>query len=262
MLIQLDAPANDASAQADGSYAGATGYTGKLCAEVLSKHPSKPRWAIAGRDDTRLQALRKQLNLPKSVGTIAANNNDVKSLHAMLEQTSSIVNVVGPFRQMGAEKIVKACTETGTHYFDLSGETGFNATIAKYDEAAKAKKIVIAPSVGFDSLPFDLSTYLAASHLKTKQKAQIGSVEVTAIFKGGISGGTIQSALDMTDVDKTQMQAVRSDWLSPMKGSHKPIQSSLPFYSAPFQRYGIFTPFTLHNTRVSRNISRVSWNQG
>jgi hypothetical protein len=41
---------------------GATGYTGKLCAEhIHAKLPSDLRWAIAGRSRAKLEALRKEL---------------------------------------------------------------------------------------------------------------------------------------------------------------------------------------------------------
>ncbi|UZJ56291.1 hypothetical protein CBS101457_005611 [Exobasidium rhododendri] len=231
---------------------GATGYTGRLCAEVLAKHPTHPNWAIAGRDIKRLQALRSKLNLSDKIGTIEANNGDIGSLKSMLKQTKAIVNVVGPFREMGAEKVVQMCTEVGTHYFDLSGETGFNASVCTYDEAARRAGIVLASSVGFDCLPFDLATYLSVQHLKSQQKKgdEVGSVEVSCKIIAGFSSGTISSALDMMDIDKTQMQSVRPDWLSPIQGINKAIQGFSPFYSAPYRGYAIFTPFTIHNTRL------------
>jgi short subunit dehydrogenase-like uncharacterized protein len=231
---------------------GATGYTGRLCAEVLASHPSQPRWAIAGRDKQRLQALRSKLQLTEQVGTIVANNDDVSSLENMLQQTKSIVNVVGPFRAMGAENVVQTCTKTSTHYFDLSGETGFNATVSKYDKAAKEAGVVLAPSVGFDCLPFDLATYLSVQHLKAQQgkEEEVGKVEVSCKIVGGFSGGTVLSLLDMIDIDKTQVQSIRSDWLSPLRGIHKPMQRATPFFSTPYRAYAIFSPFTIHNTRL------------
>jgi short subunit dehydrogenase-like uncharacterized protein len=41
---------------------GATGYTGKLCAEHITKElPTDLKWAIAGRDRTKLAALAEKL---------------------------------------------------------------------------------------------------------------------------------------------------------------------------------------------------------
>ncbi len=55
--------------------------------------------------------------------------------------------------------MVKACVEEGTHYVDLSGETGFNADVIEaYHLKAQAKGVTVSNSVGFDSLPFDLTT--------------------------------------------------------------------------------------------------------
>lgn len=101
---------------------GATGYTGKLCCEYLAKHPSSPRWAVAGRDTARLSALRTQFNLPDSVGVIVANTSDPKTCEAMVEQTKSVVNLVGPYVRYNGEVLIKACLAKNTAYFDLSGE--------------------------------------------------------------------------------------------------------------------------------------------
>lgn len=41
---------------------GATGYTGKLCAEhIVEKLPTDLKWAVAGRDRTKLAALVEKL---------------------------------------------------------------------------------------------------------------------------------------------------------------------------------------------------------
>jgi hypothetical protein len=41
---------------------GATGYTGKLCAEhIHAKLPNDLRWAIAGRSQAKLEALRNEI---------------------------------------------------------------------------------------------------------------------------------------------------------------------------------------------------------
>lgn len=54
---------------------GATGYTGKLCAEHIHANlPSDLRWAIAGRSQAKLEGLREELR----------SNNSSKSLPGML----------------------------------------------------------------------------------------------------------------------------------------------------------------------------------
>lgn len=166
---------------------GATGYTGKKCAAHLSKHPGSPRWAIAGRSSSRLESLRKELNLSSDVGTIVANTSDAASVRSMVTQAKCLMNVVGPFRLLGGEAIATACVETGTHYLDLSGETLFNASlIENLGEKAKQKGVILAPSVGLDSMPFDLATYLAVQQLK-KTGAQVGRVDTAFVAKGSVS---------------------------------------------------------------------------
>lgn len=232
---------------------GATGYTGKLCAAYLATHSGSPRWALGGRNKTRLQNLRSSLKLSESVGTVQADSTDYASLLAMAEQTAVVINIAGPYRRNNAIEVIRACVEKGTSYVDLSGESGFNsAAIEKFHAAAQEKHVIIAPSVGFDSLPFDLTTYLAAKHAKAT--AGGGDVEVLTadcgvLMKGAVSTGTISSAIDMAEVDSTQLQCTKPDWLSPVQGSHKVSWYASRFFPQ-FGRYGAFTPFTTHNHRI------------
>lgn len=50
---------------------GATGYTGKLCAEhIHTSLPSDLRWAIAGRSEAKLEGLRNELKSKNSSGAL------------------------------------------------------------------------------------------------------------------------------------------------------------------------------------------------
>ena len=42
---------------------GATGFTGRLCAEYLKNNYPEIKWAIAGRDRQKLEALKNSLDL-------------------------------------------------------------------------------------------------------------------------------------------------------------------------------------------------------
>ncbi|PWN49883.1 hypothetical protein IE53DRAFT_411308 [Violaceomyces palustris] len=230
---------------------GATGFTGKICAKYLSKHPQNPKWALAGRNSERLKDLRSKLDLGDHVGTIQANSFDPDSLDAMAKRVKVVINIVGPYRKNNAEAVVKACVQNGTSYVDLSGETAFNATlIEKYHLAAQAKQSIIAPSVGFDSLPFDVTTFLAAQHAKQSAGpgSEIESVSVAVVAKGGISSGTISSAIDM-HLDKSQLSPGKPDWLSPVSGRHTSDWYGSKYFPQ-FKKYGAFSPFTPHNHRI------------
>jgi short subunit dehydrogenase-like uncharacterized protein len=57
------------------------GFTGSLVVEYLSKnYPSGLRWAIAGRDVSKLSSIQSKLNLDPSVGLLFADSSDPESL--------------------------------------------------------------------------------------------------------------------------------------------------------------------------------------
>lgn len=236
---------------------GATGFTGGLCCKYLATHPQSPSWAMAGRSASRLSAARSKLPLQddNKVGTIEAQTSDYASLVNMTKQARVLVNIVGPFRPFHADQVVKACIETGTHYVDLSGETGFNADIVEHFHlAAEAARVVVAPSVGFDSLPFDLTTYLAVQKAKSLSNGgQVNLAECAYDMPPALSAGTLSSAISMAD-DPVQMRPTRGDWLSPV--SHPDSLSFEPVRFFPQRgRWGAQTAFTYHNTRIVQRTS-------
>ncbi|EST09382.1 Saccharopine dehydrogenase / Homospermidine synthase [Kalmanozyma brasiliensis GHG001] len=230
---------------------GATGYTGKLVCKYLLSHPEKRSWAVAGRSASRLSSLKSDLGLPSSVGVIEAETSKYASLTAMTAQAKVLINIVGPYRPFKASEVVRACVETGTHYVDLSGETGFNKDIIdEFHLAAQAKGVTVSSSVGFDSLPFDLTTYLAAQKVKqlTGGKSDVKLAECAYDLPESLSAGTLASAIAMAS-EKEQMFSVRGDWLSPIA---KP--DALSFNTVRWfpqrQRWGAQNTFSIHNTRM------------
>src|SRR5689334_2392530 len=108
---------------------GATGYTGGLTAEYLARHaPAGTRWALAGRNRGKLEAVRARLaeinpacaQLP----LLAADATDAASLKLVAEAARAIITTVGPYILHG-EPLVAACAAAGTDYVDLTGEPEF-----------------------------------------------------------------------------------------------------------------------------------------
>ena len=230
---------------------GATGYTGQLVCKYLLSHPEQRPWAVAGRSASRLAALKNNLSLPETVGVLEAETSDYASLTRMTAQAKALVNIVGPYRPFKASQVVRACVETGTHYVDLSGETGFNSdVIEQFHTVAQQKGITVACSVGFDSLPFDLTTYLAAQKAKqlSSNNAEVKLVECAYDLPKDLSAGTLASAVSMAS-EKEQMYSIRGDWLSPVA---KP--DSLTFNAVRFfpqrAKWGAQNTFSIHNTRM------------
>ncbi len=170
---------------------GGTGFTGGLTAAYLAAHlPADARWALAGRDSGRLEALRDRLDV--DVPLLHADATDPSSLHDLASSTRVVITTVGPYITYG-EPLVAACAEAGTDYVDLTGEPEFvDLMYLKYHALAADTGARIVHACGFDSIPHDLGVYFTLKHLPTGVPAHVdGYVRV----KGTISGGTYQSAI-------------------------------------------------------------------
>ena len=66
---------------------GATGYTGRLVAEhFLREYGSTvdgPKWAMAGRSLSKLEAVRDEIGAPETIPLVVADADDRTSLDAM-----------------------------------------------------------------------------------------------------------------------------------------------------------------------------------
>ncbi len=174
---------------------GATGYTGKLVAEYLAQRDPAPRWAMAGRSLTKLEAAQTEVGAPADTPLIVADADDPSALKAMCERTKVVLTTVGPYQLYG-EPLVAACAHTGTGYVDLCGEPAWmRAMIDKYDADAKASGARIVFSCGFDSIPFDLGVWEVQQCAKAKFGRPAPRVKGRIRkMQGTFSGGTFASA--------------------------------------------------------------------
>jgi len=177
---------------------GATGYTGRLVAEYLSSHygsdGNAPKWAMAGRSQDKLAAVRDEIGAPADTPLVVADADDVVDLEKMCARTKVVITTVGPYQLYG-DKLVAACVKTGTDYTDLCGEPGWMyEKIEQHQAKAKETGARICFSSGFDSIPFDLGvlmTQKAAKDRFGKTSSKIrGRVRAMA---GTFSGGTAAS---------------------------------------------------------------------
>ena len=145
---------------------GATGFTGRLVAEYLAGQygvGKDLKWAMAGRSEDKLAAVRDEIGAPKDVPFVVADASDTASLKAMAERTSVVLTTVGPYQLYGSD-LVAACAEAGTDYVDLCGEVNWmHQMIAAHSDKAKETGARIVLSCGFDSIPFDLGVYFPAA---------------------------------------------------------------------------------------------------
>lgn len=176
---------------------GATGFTGGLVAEHLARHgPPDLRWAVAGRDPGRLEDVRARVAglgpAGATVGTVAADVTDARSLRDLAGRTRVLATTVGPYVQHG-EAAVAACADTGTDYADLSGEPEFvDRTWLRHHERALATGARLVHACGFDSVPHDLGAWFTVRQLPADVPLTIAAYVRAG---GAVSGGTYHSAV-------------------------------------------------------------------
>jgi len=177
---------------------GATGFTGQLVAEYLTrqyKTDNSLKWAMAGRSLGKLKSVRDAIGAPGNTPLIVADASDAASLRAMAERTMSVITTVGPYQLYG-EELLAACVATGTDYLDLCGEPiWMRQMIDKYEAAAKESGARIVFSCGFDSVPFELGTFFVQEEAKRVFGAPAARVKGRVRdMRGTLSGGTAASA--------------------------------------------------------------------
>ena len=174
---------------------GASGFTGKLVAAYLIEAHPDVTWAIAGRNQQKLEALRRELNQPE-LPIVIADSADAASLAAMAAKTKTLVSTVGPYAQFGTP-VLEACAQEGTHYCDLTGEAQWMAEVyERIDPIAKASGARLVHCCGFDSIPSDLSVFFLQKHFK--ERFGHYATHVTGRMGravGGVSGGTVASLM-------------------------------------------------------------------
>lgn len=185
---------------------GATGYTGKLTAEyITSSLPTNIKWAVAGRNQSKLQSLvgeLKTLNSTRSTpDIITVANLSTPELTALAKKTRVILNTIGPF-YLYSSPIVEAAAQTGTHYLDVTGETPWvKEIILKHEATAKKTGAILIPQVGVESAPSDLIAYIATRMIRKVWDCGVMDIvaSVHELKSSGASGGTLATGLGITD---------------------------------------------------------------
>ncbi len=124
---------------------GASGYTGKLTAWKLAKRGIP--FIAAGRNAERLQLEMDRV--PELKGAdykCVAVNHERKALAELFKGKSVVINIVGPFMQLG-RPVVDACLDAGCHYFDTTGEMDWVMMLRdEYGAKFAAKKLALCPA--------------------------------------------------------------------------------------------------------------------
>jgi short subunit dehydrogenase-like uncharacterized protein len=174
---------------------GATGFTGGLTADYLATHlPAGATWAVAGRNQAKLQAVTDRAEALGGVRPeiISADSTNPDSMAALAKSTRVLATTVGPYLAHG-EPAVKAAAEAGIAYIDLTGEPEFvDRMWLGYHELAEKTGARLIHACGFDSIPYDLGVLYTVEQLPDDVPLSISGY----IRAGGTaSGGTYHSAI-------------------------------------------------------------------
>ncbi|MEV7690949.1 saccharopine dehydrogenase family protein [Streptomyces bungoensis] len=186
---------------------GATGFVGTLTARYLAAHaPADLRWAIAGRDERRLQHLRDELPAASRPQVLRADVREPATLRTLAEHARVVATTVGPYVTYG-EELVAACADSGTDYLDLTGEPEFvDLMYVRHDTRARETGARLVHACGFDSVPHDLGVYFTVRQLPEGVPVTVdGYVRADAAF----SGGTLASALNQFARGRQLLAAAR-----------------------------------------------------
>ncbi|PKI85527.1 hypothetical protein MVES1_000230 [Malassezia vespertilionis] len=235
---------------------GATGFTGSLVAQYLASHPQQPSIAFAGRNEGKIRkVIANLIDIPKTraerIGVVTASSTDAASLKRMAQTAKVIINTVGPYGDLGGFEVAQAAAQNGCGYVDLTGESNVYERVAKeLHSVAQSTKAILVPSVGFDSLPFDLTTYLAIQQVKDTagDATEIDTALCGYKVMGSMSGGTAASFVAMTkypDIVNYKLPYL----LSPIQGAQR-LHSYFARKLPQFGGWGGYSPFAPHNTRV------------
>ncbi|KAI9255305.1 Saccharopine dehydrogenase [Sporodiniella umbellata] len=248
---------------------GATGLTGKhivrhifeLSEEKADAFPSGFRWAIAGRDQNKLQDIVTEMNerYPKNTvatpSVLVASVTEREKLDSVTSQTRVLINAVGPFRFLG-EYVVRSCVDQGCHYVDVSGEPEFVERMQRtYQTKAAENRVTIVHSCGFDSVPTDMGVLYTKNLYKEKGwvPSQIEMFFKLNIGEAGMRGGyaTYESAVHGFG-SADLLREIRK--ASTLKKLEAPIGPRLKLYKGATKdkEYGYRVPFIFADPSIVR----------
>jgi short subunit dehydrogenase-like uncharacterized protein len=240
---------------------GATGFTGRLVAEYLTRHylggDTRLRLALAGRNKEKLEGIAREIGAPP-LPILIGDSFDAASLDAIASRAEVVISTVGPYAKYGAE-LVAACVRHGTDYCDLTGETQFvRKMIDAHHESARKTGARIVHCCGYDSIPSDLGALMMQEAFEERYGRHASEIKMAAgEMSGAFSGGTFASMVNILDELKENpgLRKILGDpyALSPegARGPDKGDQTGVRFdadlgmWTAPFLMAAI-------NTRIVR----------
>lgn len=164
---------------------GATGYTGRLTAELASQRGLEP--ILAGRNAAQLKPLARQLGAEARIFDL----RDTLRLREALSGVAAVLHMAGPFSTT-AGPMLDACLAAGCHYLDISGEVATFESLYAHHDRAVAAGVVLLPGVGFDVVPTDCLAAMLHAALPDASTLELGFVGLGAAPSPGTTKGWIE----------------------------------------------------------------------
>ena len=251
---------------------GASGFVGRLTAGHLARAaPPQARIGLAGRSRTRLQAVRDGLG-PAAADwpLLVADTGEDAALRTLAGSASVVASTVGPYARYGLP-LVRACAAAGTSYADLTGEVLFvRDSIDAAHEAATASGARVVHACGFDAVPSDLAVLLAAEQARADGAGVLTDTTLVLVSaRGGVSGGTIDSARGMVDearADAARRRVLLDPYsLSPDRAAEPALGNERDPVGVGYEDGRWTAPFVMgsFNTRIVRRSNALTgWAYG
>jgi short subunit dehydrogenase-like uncharacterized protein len=246
---------------------GASGFTGKLTAEyLLGRYGVSDAfsWALAGRNQAKLEQVRKDIGLTTGVAAdalpiVVGDSDDEGFLAHLAGRTQVVCSTVGPYAKYGSA-LVAACASAGTDYCDLTGEVQWMVRMidAHHDSAVRSGARIVF-TCGFDCIPSDIGAFFLNEEMKKQHGMPCSHIQFRVKgFSGAASGGTVASMLNMMDEaqeDKSILSTMSAPYaLNPAgeRSGPDPAEAVLPSYDDDFDQW--IAPFVMGavNTKVVR----------
>jgi len=242
---------------------GATGFTGRLVAEHLTKAygtATRPSWGMAGRSLEKLAKVRDAIGAPVDTPLFAADASDPFSLERLARSARMIVTTVGPYQLYGSG-LVATCAKAGTDYLDINGEPlWMREMIDAHDATAHASGARILFSCGFDSIPSELGVWLCQEAARAALSGPIRDLKGRHVaMNGGAGGGSIATGNVTRSALKREpslLKAIKDPFLlAPgFAGPPQPLSSEAKLDP----EFGPVLPFFLSSINI-QNVHRSNW---
>jgi len=252
--------------------AGATGFTGKLVLEFyLTQYPNL-KIAVAGRNASKLtdvvSSVKEISKSSAEVPIIVADASDWEGNFKVARSAKVVVTLAGPFAKIG-QKLIDACAHSGTHYADITGETGWvRQNVHRLSGKAEETGAVLASLCGHDSVPWEFTAKALEAKLKENGEDLV-RLDLLDEMAGQASGGTIATMVNAVEDPIANPKASFDPMYGTSKKAGKVVNAS-PYFvrksRADANTYESFFMMSVVNAEaIKRSLelpSKVTYSEG